>query len=140
MPISPEQRALYPKDWKQISLRVRQRAANKCELCKAPNRKLVARGEGRDAGTYMLEHGAVFSEVDGTPLGVARGSEYVRSHLVRIVLTVSHTNQDPTDNRDENLRALCQKCHLHHDKAQHQENARRTRLARKAVGNLPGVE
>ena len=34
MPISPEKRALYPKDWKAISLRVRKdRAQDRCEFC-----------------------------------------------------------------------------------------------------------
>src|SRR6266545_1201636 len=133
MPIRPEKRSLYPSNWKQISKDARQRASNKCELCKAPNGRLVARGTGRDAGTYMLEHGAVFSEVDGAPLGVARGSEYERSHLVRIILTVSHTDHNPENCERSNLRALCQKCHLHWDRAEHQATARATRLARKAV-------
>lgn len=38
MPIRSENRALYPKDWKLISLRIRQdRAANRCEWCSAEN-------------------------------------------------------------------------------------------------------
>jgi 5-methylcytosine-specific restriction endonuclease McrA len=33
----------------------------------------------------------------------------------RVVLTVAHLNHDVDDNRDQNLRALCQPCHLRHD-------------------------
>ena len=40
MPIRPECKSLYPKDWKQISLRIRtERAGNRCEWCKAENGK-----------------------------------------------------------------------------------------------------
>jgi 5-methylcytosine-specific restriction endonuclease McrA len=37
MPIRPENKARYPKDWKQISLRIRERAGNKCEDCGVEN-------------------------------------------------------------------------------------------------------
>ncbi len=33
MPIRPENRARYPKDWPQISLRIRARARHRCEFC-----------------------------------------------------------------------------------------------------------
>lgn len=40
MPIRPENKVLYPKDWKQISLRIRtERAENRCEWCSAENGK-----------------------------------------------------------------------------------------------------
>ena len=35
MPIRPENRARYPKDWRTISLRIRVRAGWRCELCGA---------------------------------------------------------------------------------------------------------
>ncbi len=53
MPISQEKKKLYPADWKDISLRVRDRAGQKCEQCRAPNRTLIARAVDR----YMLEDG-----------------------------------------------------------------------------------
>ena len=37
MPIKPENRARYPKDWKQIRQRVLERAGNKCEFCGIEN-------------------------------------------------------------------------------------------------------
>lgn len=39
MPIRPENKARYPKNWKEISLRIRERAGNKCEGCGAENYK-----------------------------------------------------------------------------------------------------
>ena len=38
MPIKPENKNKYPKNWKEISYRIRtERANNKCEFCKADN-------------------------------------------------------------------------------------------------------
>ena len=49
------------------------------------------------------------------------------------MLTVAHLNHDTTDNRDENLKAMCQRCHLRMDNELHVRNARATRMARKAA-------
>ena len=49
---------------------------------------------------------------------------------VRIVLTISHTDHDTTNNNPRNLRALCQRCHIHHDRELHMANARATRVAK----------
>ncbi len=59
---------------------------------------------------------------------------------VRIVLTIAHLNHDPRDNRDENLQALCQWCHLHHDVRFHHANARRTRARKAGQSWLEGME
>lgn len=39
MPIRPERKALYPADWKAISLRKREAAGWRCEWCPAENAK-----------------------------------------------------------------------------------------------------
>lgn len=39
MPIKPENRAKYPLNWRDISLRIRARANNCCEFCGAENGK-----------------------------------------------------------------------------------------------------
>ena len=59
--------------------------------------------------------------------GVVNQSEVVRHNkngmkLVKIILTIAHLNHDTTDNRDENLAALCQKCHLNYDLRHHLKN------------------
>jgi len=38
-----------------------------------------------------------------------------------IVLTIAHLNHTPGDDRDENLEALCQYCHLQLDREHHAE-------------------
>jgi hypothetical protein len=40
----------------------------------------------------------------------------------KVVLTVAHLNHTPEDCRPENLRALCQRCHLHLDRHIHLTN------------------
>jgi hypothetical protein len=42
-------------------------------------------------------------------------------HWVGIVLTVAHLNHVAGDDRDENLKALCQWCHLNYDRQHHAE-------------------
>jgi nitrate/TMAO reductase-like tetraheme cytochrome c subunit len=54
--------------------------------------------------------------------------------ISKVVLTIAHLNHDPSDNRDENLAALCQWCHNHHDVDFRQANARETRMTRKDSG------
>lgn len=67
------------------------------------------------------------------------GAENYQPHPVtgsRVVLTVAHLNHDPRDVSDENLAALCQRCHLTYDAKEHAAHARETRRAKKACGDL----
>lgn len=101
MPIRPEERARYPKDWKQIRARILARAGDRCEGspkypdCRAPN-----------------------------------GSEIRGLDRRLVVLTIGHLNHTPEDNRPENLKAWCQRCHLTYDAKHHAATARATRRKR----------
>jgi hypothetical protein len=54
-----------------------------------------------------------------------------------VVLTVAHLNHEPEDCRDENLRAMCQGCHLHYDREHHARTRAETiRRAREQAGQL----
>jgi len=48
----------------------------------------------------------------------------------RVVLTVAHLDHDTTNNTDDNLAALCQRCHLTYDAAVHAQHAAETRRRR----------
>jgi hypothetical protein len=96
MPIKPENRALYPKDWHIISRAIRDRAEQSCEC----------------EGECGLHHGRRCIERNGEPAQFAKGT---------IVLTVAHLNHTPSDCRDENLKAMCQRCHLRYDGDHHAE-------------------
>jgi 5-methylcytosine-specific restriction endonuclease McrA len=68
------------------------------------------------------------------------GAENYKPHPVtgsRVVLTVAHLDHDPQNCSDENLRALCQRCHLRYDARHHARNAAATRYRKKvASGQL----
>ena len=136
MPIRADQKARYPADWPAISKRIKERDGNACKWCKVPNGALIMRGEGTAANTYMMPNGDVHDDKTGERMGRARGSEY-GGRFVKIVLTVAHIHDHAPENcADENLAALCQKCHLNHDHQHHQANAAATRRSRKAHKDL----
>lgn len=136
MPIRAERKHLYPKDWPQISLRIRARAKNLCEFCGVKNGALGGRLDGvfypaLPVGEKLLR------------LEWPRPGEHARCkgrdqpmRIIRIVLTVAHLDHDETNCADENLKALCQRCHLTYDAKHHAKNARATLKARKALGDL----
>jgi hypothetical protein len=114
MPISHENRARYPKDWKQISARIKSRADGRCEC------------EG-ECGLHRT--------TPGPRRCIERHGEDARWAKGRVVLTVAHLNHQPEDCRDDNLKAMCQRCHLRYDLPLHMENARATRMARRNESN-----
>jgi hypothetical protein len=112
MPIRPENKARYPPDWPSISKRIRERSGGRCECAGEC-------GRGTHEGRCPNLHG-------GPAYGT--GSQ--------VVLTVAHLNHAPEDVRDENLRAMCNGCHLHYDREHHAQTAYQTRRAGKAVRDL----
>ena len=125
----------YPPNWKsEIRPRILTRAGNRCEQCQIENYQHVIRGiwHGKDA--YQKADGTILSGYDPSWLdhslseGIDTENPGAKSH--RVVLTIAHINHDVTDNRDENLKALCQRCHLRHDKDHHASNSRKTREAK----------
>jgi hypothetical protein len=96
----------YPVNWLTTIRPAALRAAGyKCVNCRVPDRAI---GYRDNSGTFI--------ECD----------EFMRAwcatnkqKVFKIILTISHTNHDTTDNRLSNLKALCQKCHLQHDKGYH---------------------
>lgn len=106
MPIRPENRARYPRDWKRIADGIRQRAGQRCE---------------------------------GSPTYPDCRAENGEPHPVtgsRVVLTVAHLDHTPEHCDDENLKAMCQRCHLTYDAKHHAQTAWRTRRERLAMNDL----
>ena len=136
MPIREERKHLYPKDWDAISRRVRDRAGNKCEFCGVANYALGGRHNGKFYDANPLGEKALRLEwpKPGEHWWCVGHGDKLR--IIRIVLTVAHLNHDETDCRDENLKALCQRCHLTYDAKHHAKNARATLRGRKAIGDL----
>ena len=126
LPIRADLRKFYgAATWGLVRARILKRAHDKCELCKAPNHEPVERGP---LGVWRWLHAGV-----GAPWRNSRGNittfepRQDLRRVVVIVLTVAHLNHVSGDDRDENLLALCQWCHLNYDKLHHKE----TRAVRK---------
>jgi hypothetical protein len=60
----------------------------------------------------------------------------VRIRTTRVVLAAAHLDHDPANNGLRNLRSLCQRCHLTHDRPHHLAQRRITYLRRRALGDL----
>jgi hypothetical protein len=56
--------------------------------------------------------------------------------MTRVVLAAAHLDSDPTNNRVKNLRALCQRCHMLHDRPHHLAQRWITYGRRLAAGDL----
>lgn len=56
--------------------------------------------------------------------------------VIRIVLTVGHLDHVPENCAPENLRAWCQRCHLHYDRHHHAATRAETKRKGKAVADL----
>lgn len=106
MPIRPENRNRYPKNWPEISKRIRfERAKGRCE-----NTITTQSADGEIKFRCTARHGLPHPMT---------GS--------KVVLTVAHLDHTPENCDDENLKAMCQKCHLAYDKDHHIANARSRR-------------
>ena len=119
MPIKAENRAKYPKEWPPISRLIRTyRAGNRCECT----------GE---CGTkhYLAPYVGEIrcSAANGEPHPIT-GS--------KVVLTVAHLDQDLGNNRESNLKAMCQRCHNRLDAPHRRRHAMKTHRKRYAVGEM----
>lgn len=105
MPIRPENKARYPKDWKEISHAIRfDRAKGICEFC--------------------------------------RSAEHGQPHPVtgaKVVLTTAHLADPIEDCSEDNLAAMCQKCHLTYDQPRHLYNQATTRIKSKGPVLFPQI-
>lgn len=97
MPIRPENKGRYPKNWKEIRANVLARAEHACE------------GSPAYPDCRAINHHP--HPITGS----------------RVVLTTAHLDHDPTHNDLANLRAWCQRCHVTYDADHHASTAARTR-------------
>lgn len=117
MPISAERMKLYPggsirsREWQDIRNRILDRARFRCE------------------GTPMFpECRAVNNDRHPETGG-------------KVTLTIAHMDCDLVDHSDENLRALCNRCHNCWDAKSRRVNASLSRDKRKGQGSLfPATE
>lgn len=131
MPIKPENKILYPSNWKFIRADILIRAKNRCEICQVKNKEGVLRGtyqgvecfQDMDGNIYRTDNG---DYIDSNYVGDIEASESAK--WVGIVLTIAHLDHNPENNCYSNLQCLCQLHHLRHDIHQHRESRRKTKL------------
>lgn len=139
MPIKPENKSRYPANWADIRQSILARAGNCCELCKAPNHTRLARGGGDDIDTYMNEDCEIFCANTGEFLGQRHASNFQALRMVDIILTIAHLDHTPENCDPDNLKAMCQKCHLNYDKEHHKKNSFITRHNAKNITDMFGI-
>ena len=111
---------LYPKNWREISARVRIRAGNKCELCDRLNHHYY------DGNKLCHE-----AEVEWFLLCKKNpGLVKEPGKIIKIVLTTHHLDFNPSNNEEYNLMALCQRCHNRLDARWRAYNRKKKREAK----------
>ena len=107
----PMDRSLYPDNWDEIALAIKQEADWHCEDCGRPCRRP---GESVAELIERIKLGIrgwdLFEWEDSAEFGLIQVPK-----PGRFVLTVAHLNHRPEDCRRENLKALCAPCHCHMD-------------------------
>ncbi len=152
MPIKPENRARYPKDWTALSLAARERAKWRCQhpgcaatqysvgrwVCFAGGPHEWRPLEGNTPATTAMDR-ELFMAGEGRDAAGERWTYgAARAFIDRwawadddrplvIVLTVAHLNHTPEDCRPENLAAMCQRHHLAYDAQHHKQTGYSTR-------------
>ena len=124
MPIRPEDKKRYPKNWRHISHTIKEQAGFKCEFCGV---KQYAVGQWINNIFYPASGSEFYDQYLYTDSykeakGVADYlNEWVETEYkyIVIVLTTAHLDHTPENSDPSNLKALCQRCHLNHDKQQH---------------------
>ena len=136
MPIRRQYRWLYPIDWRELSAAIRfRRAKGRCEGCGRPHGRVVVHlGDGR----WWDDEQHVWRDGSGKALRrlPPPHSTVLPMRRTRVVLATAHRDHDPTNNDGANLAALCQRCHILHDKLEHLRRRRLTYLAWRALGDL----
>jgi hypothetical protein len=134
MPIRAELRWFYPIDWPQISRRIRfERARGRCEGCGRPHGTLVIQlADGR----WFDEGGRTWRDDAGRPAPWPDVVEYAGVREWRVWLGTAHLDHNPQNSAFRNLKALCQRCHLRHDRPEHVRRRRHNRRRDRALGDL----
>jgi len=131
----------YPANWKTvIRPDILKRAKDCCEDCGLKNYSVGSRVNGK----FIPTAGNITHDKAGNgELGFKLAMELVKhcnescdDKLIIIVLTIAHLDHDITNNDYNNLKALCQKCHLNYDKEHHSKNNRVTRNFKKGLQEL----
>ena len=127
MPIRHENKNRYPKNWKHIRATILGRAGHKCEFCGVPNYETIIRDFSNQ--WHLYSDTMSLNSTEGLLL-------FGDNPTVKIVLTIAHLDHTPENCNSDNLRALCQRCHLRYDAPRKARDMYQRRRATKAIKDL----
>ena len=132
----------YPSNWKsEIRPAVMKRAKYHCEFCGVKNYTVGYYDKDKvfiRAGGNQYQDAAgngEFNYRDAKELADFNNELDLDKYIV-IVLTIAHLDHNIENNDLNNLKALCQKCHLNYDKKHHMKNSRETRIKKMGLLKL----
>ena len=123
---------LYPSNWKtEIRPAILKRADNCCEKCGVKNYAVGYRSNLKFTHTagncyHDIAGRGELSYKEAREL-VNHCNEFCDDNLIIIVLTIAHLDHNIENNDYENLKALCQKCHLNYDKEHHKKSRKKNK-------------
>ncbi|WP_428663434.1 hypothetical protein [Runella sp.] len=125
----------YPENWfTELRPAVLTRANNACECCKVKNYAVVRWDEDREAYYEYDDEETPDCFSVALKLRIHLKASHFYADWLVIVLTIAHLDHDIKNNDLANLKALCQRCHLKHDRF---DNARRKKFGKHyEVGQL----
>ena len=134
MPIRRELRPLYPPHWKELSRRVRfAGAGGACGRCGWRHGALIrCLPDGRwfDAGQ------PIWRDRRDRPAPSPDLVMLIRVRTTCVALAAAHLDHGPTNNSLRNLKSLCQRRHMIHDRPHHLAQRWITYRSRNAAGDL----
>jgi hypothetical protein len=134
MPIRRELRPLYPPNWPELSQLVRfERAGGVCQVCRRPHGERV---RCLPDGRWFDHPSNTWRDRRGRSARWPDLVEAMGMRTTRVVLAAAHLDHDPANNRLRNLRSLCQRCHILHDRPYHLAQRWITYRLRYAIGDL----
>lgn len=106
----PMETHLYPSNWRDLALAIKEKAKWTCQGCQR-----ICRKPGETQAEFWVRLGKTDDKIG------------------RYTLTVAHLNHAPDDCSPDNLKALCSACHCRYDMKQIQ---RKKYLKRERYGQL----
>jgi len=115
----------YPPDWKtSIRPRILARDEHRCKFCGLPD---GSEGWWAPSGTFYTPDNWAQDAIPPEDERALGEKMQRRPRPTRVVLTIAHLDHQLTDHSDANLAALCQRCHLNHDRDHTAPQRRATR-------------
>lgn len=127
----------YPPNWKsELRPAVLTRANNACESCQVKNYDVV-RWNAEEGYYESFDEYLPETYAEARTLWVDLMASHWKNDWKVIVLTIAHLDHDTENNALENLKALCQRCHLNYDRG---DNTRRRRYGKNFEKNQLKIE